>query len=130
METYTSITYSVHKKNNQSVTKVEYNSTMKDNDKMVNTYYNNSISDDAQNESFTKTLKDKKLSAFRNQKIGFIFQFHQLLPEFTAIENVCIPAWINGTSKKEAEARARELFEILNKEQVASLRNIISDAIG
>jgi len=60
METYTSITYSVHKKNDQSITKIEYNSTMKDNDKMVNTYYNNSISDDVQNESFTKTLKDKQ----------------------------------------------------------------------
>ncbi|MBC7863117.1 MAG: ABC transporter ATP-binding protein [Bacteroidia bacterium] len=58
-------------------------------------------------------LKDKKLSAFRNQKIGFIFQFHQLLPEFTALENACLPAWINGTTKKDAEKRARELFEIL-----------------
>jgi len=60
METYTSITYSVHKKNDKSITKIEYNSTMKDNDKLINTYYNNSISDDAQNESFTKTLKDKQ----------------------------------------------------------------------
>jgi hypothetical protein len=60
METYTSITYSVHKKNDQSITKVEYNSTIKDKDKLVNTYYNNNISEDSQNESFTKTLKDKQ----------------------------------------------------------------------
>jgi lipoprotein-releasing system ATP-binding protein len=60
-----------------------------------------------------KNLKDKKLSLFRNQKIGFIFQFHQLLPEFTALENVCLPAWINGVSKKDSEKRAHELFDIL-----------------
>ena len=48
-------------------------------------------------------LKDKKLSKFRNEHIGFIFQFHQLLPEFTALENVCIPAYIGNKSIKEAE---------------------------
>ncbi len=57
-------------------------------------------------------LSDKKLAAFRNRNIGFVFQFHQLLPEFTAIENVCIPALIARTSKKEAEKRAEELLEL------------------
>ncbi|MDB5283197.1 MAG: transporter related protein [Bacteroidota bacterium] len=56
---------------------------------------------------------DKQLAAFRNKSIGFIFQFHHLLPEFTAIENVCIPAFIAGTSKKDAEARATELLDLL-----------------
>jgi lipoprotein-releasing system ATP-binding protein len=58
-------------------------------------------------------LKDKQISTFRNQKIGFIFQFHQLLPEFTAIENVCLPAFIAGKSKKEAEDQAKELLSFL-----------------
>lgn len=55
----------------------------------------------------------KELSKFRNQHIGFIFQFHQLLPEFTAVENVCIPAYIAKKSKAEAEARAKELLDFL-----------------
>lgn len=59
-------------------------------------------------------LNDKKLAAFRNQNIGFVFQFHQLLPEFTAIENVCIPALIGGKNKKETEKRAQELLELFN----------------
>ncbi len=58
-------------------------------------------------------FNDKKLAAFRNQNIGFVFQFHQLLPEFTALENVCIPAFIANTSKKEAEKRAEELLDLL-----------------
>ena len=58
METYTSITYSVHKKNAQSITKIEYNSSLKDDNKLVNTCYSNYISDNIHNESFTKTLKD------------------------------------------------------------------------
>jgi lipoprotein-releasing system ATP-binding protein len=58
-------------------------------------------------------LKDKDLARFRNEHIGFIFQFHQLLPEFTALENVCIPAFIKGTSKADAEKRARELLAFL-----------------
>lgn len=58
-------------------------------------------------------LNEKKLSAFRNKHIGFVFQFHHLLPEFTALENVCIPAFINGVSKKEAEANAMQLLEML-----------------
>jgi lipoprotein-releasing system ATP-binding protein len=59
-------------------------------------------------------MNDKKLAAFRNQNIGFVFQFHQLLPEFTAIENICIPALIAKKSKKESEKRATELLEIFN----------------
>lgn len=58
-------------------------------------------------------LNDRKLSAFRNANIGFVFQFHQLLPEFTALENVAIPALIGGVSKSKAEARASELLETL-----------------
>ena len=56
------------------------------------------------------TYSSDKLAAFRNHNIGFVFQFHHLLPEFTALENVCIPAWIKGTGKKEAERRALELL--------------------
>jgi lipoprotein-releasing system ATP-binding protein len=59
-------------------------------------------------------LSDKKLAAFRNQNIGFVFQFHQLLPEFTAIENICIPALIAKKSKKESEQRATELLDLFN----------------
>ena len=58
-------------------------------------------------------LKGKSLSSFRNKHIGFIFQFHHLLPEFTAIENVCIPGWIAGSKKKEVEARAGEWLSLL-----------------
>jgi lipoprotein-releasing system ATP-binding protein len=59
-------------------------------------------------------LKGKSLATFRNNNIGFVFQFHQLLPEFTALENVCIPAYIAGKSKNEAEMRAKELLSFLN----------------
>ncbi|MDX9727159.1 MAG: ABC transporter ATP-binding protein [Bacteroidales bacterium] len=62
----------------------------------------------------TGRLRGKSLSSFRNTHIGFVFQFHQLLPEFTALENVCIPAYIAGKSKAEAEARASELLGFLN----------------
>jgi lipoprotein-releasing system ATP-binding protein len=58
-------------------------------------------------------LSQKKLAAFRNQYIGFIFQFHQLLPEFTAIENAILPALIKGTSVAEAKKNALEIFELL-----------------
>ena len=58
-------------------------------------------------------LKEKELSAFRNRHIGFVFQFHQLLPEFTALENVMIPALIAGTSPKEANRRAQEMLDLL-----------------
>jgi lipoprotein-releasing system ATP-binding protein len=58
-------------------------------------------------------LNDKALAKFRNEHIGFIFQFHQLLPEFTALENVCIPAFIKGVSKNKAEDKAKELLDFL-----------------
>jgi len=58
-------------------------------------------------------LKGKSLASFRNKNIGFVFQFHQLLPEFTALENVCIPAYITGKSENEAEAKASELLGFL-----------------
>lgn len=58
-------------------------------------------------------LNDKKLAAFRNLNIGFVFQFHHLLPEFDALENVCMPALIAKTSKKQAETRAKELLDYL-----------------
>jgi len=62
----------------------------------------------------TGKLRGKALAAFRNSHIGFVFQFHQLLPEFTALENVCIPAYIAGKSKAEAETRAAELLGFLS----------------
>ncbi len=58
-------------------------------------------------------LTEKKLAAFRNKHIGFVFQFHHLLPEFSALENVCIPAFIARLSKKEAEKNAREILDFL-----------------
>ena len=58
-------------------------------------------------------LKGKLLADFRNTHIGFVFQFHHLLPEFTALENVCIPAWIAGKKKRETEERAKELLNTL-----------------
>ena len=59
-------------------------------------------------------LSRKKLSDFRNQHIGFVFQFHQLLPEFTALENIMIPAFIAGKGHKEAKSRAEELLQFMN----------------
>lgn len=59
-------------------------------------------------------LTGKKLAEFRNKNIGFVFQFHHLLPEFNALENVCIPALIGGVNKKDAEKRAEELLGFLN----------------
>lgn len=64
-------------------------------------------------------LKERKLAKFRNENIGFIFQFHQLLPEFTALENVCIPAFIKKTSTAKAEKRALELLKFLGLEDRA-----------
>jgi len=64
-------------------------------------------------------LSSARLSAFRNQRLGFIFQFHHLLPEFTALENVCIPAFIAKVGRKEASKRALELLEMLGLEKRA-----------
>ena len=58
-------------------------------------------------------LNGKKLAAFRNKHIGFVFQFHHLLPEFTALENVCVPGWIAGRKTKEVQEKARSLLELL-----------------
>ncbi len=68
-----------------------------------------------ENENISK-LNSNKLAQFRNLQIGFVFQFHNLLPEFTAIENICIPAYIKNTSKKDAEFRATELLKLLQIE--------------
>ncbi len=65
------------------------------------------------NDVEVSSLKGKKLAKFRNKNIGFVFQFHHLLPEFTALENVCIPYYINGGSKSEAETKAMRLLTIL-----------------
>ncbi|MBU2951470.1 ABC transporter ATP-binding protein [Tamlana agarivorans] len=65
------------------------------------------------NKTKINDLKDKALAKFRNEHIGFIFQFHQLLPEFTALENVCLPAFIKGTNKADAEKRGKELLDFL-----------------
>lgn len=62
---------------------------------------------------YTHTLSSKQLSDFRNRHLGFVFQFHQLLPEFTAIENIMIPAFIAGTSQKAAKERAQELLQFM-----------------
>lgn len=79
--------------------------------------YNTSIQINQQEIS---RLNDKELSAFRNKNIGFIFQFHQLLPEFSALENICIPAMIAGKSIKSVQGRAEELlhfFGLKNRAQ-------------
>ena len=65
----------------------------------------------------TSVLKDAKLSLFRNKHIGFVFQFHHLLPEFTALENVCIPAYIQHIKKEEAEKRGIELLTSLGLQE-------------
>ena len=62
-------------------------------------------------------LSSRKLSLFRNQNIGFVFQFHHLLPEFTALENVCMPAWIGGAGKRESEKKAKRLLDLLGLEK-------------
>ncbi len=65
-------------------------------------------------------LKEKRASAFRNKHIGFVFQFHQLLPEFTALENVMIPAFIAGMGQQEAKAAANEILEFMGLAERAS----------
>lgn len=59
------------------------------------------------------SLQGRKLADFRNKNIGFVFQFHHLLPEFTALENVCIPGWLAGKKRKEVEEKARDLLSLL-----------------
>jgi len=66
------------------------------------------------------TLKPRELAAFRNKNIGFVFQFHHLLPEFTALENVCIPGWIAGKKTKELEKKAMDLLITLGVDHRAS----------
>jgi len=79
------------------------------------------------NEQNINALSDKELSKFRNQNLGFIFQFHQLLPEFTALENVCIPAFIADKNKAETEKRAKELLDYLGlKERYSHKPNALS----
>ena len=65
------------------------------------------------NNTVTSSLSAKKMAAFRNKHIGFVFQFHHLLPEFTALENVSIPGWLAGRKKAEVKERAEELLEML-----------------
>ena len=65
-------------------------------------------------------MKEKELSAFRNKHIGFVFQFHQLLPEFTALENVMIPAFIAGVPTEEASMRAMEILDFMGLKERAS----------
>jgi len=68
------------------------------------------------NETDVFQLNDKDISRFRNVNIGFVFQFHQLLPEFNALENVCLPAYIQGKNRSDAEKRAMELLQFLKVE--------------
>jgi lipoprotein-releasing system ATP-binding protein len=65
------------------------------------------------NDAEVSSLQGRKLADFRNKNIGFVFQFHHLLPEFTALENVCIPGWLAGRKKKEVEEKATEILSLL-----------------
>jgi len=79
------------------------------------------------NDTAVNSLNGKKLAAFRNRHIGFVFQFHHLLPEFTALENVCIPGWLAGRKKKEVEDKAKELLGILSlSERLENKPNALS----
>ena len=72
-------------------------------------------------------LSGKSLAAFRNKHIGFVFQFHHLLPEFTALENVCIPGWLSGARKKDVETNARELLTRLGlRDRIENKPNAMS----
>lgn len=79
------------------------------------------------NDVAVHTLSGKKLAAFRNAQIGFVFQFHHLLPEFSALENVCIPGWVGNRRKKEVEKEAIQLLEILGlKDRLQNKPNALS----
>jgi lipoprotein-releasing system ATP-binding protein len=79
------------------------------------------------NNEHISSLQGQKLSSFRNRHIGFVFQFHHLLPEFSALENVCIPGWLSNKKKKEVEARAEELLVLLGlKERLQNKPNALS----
>jgi lipoprotein-releasing system ATP-binding protein len=69
------------------------------------------------NDTDLDSLEGKKLADFRNQNVGFVFQFHHLLPEFTALENVCIPGWLAGKKRKDVEERAKTLLNVLGLAQ-------------
>ncbi len=72
-------------------------------------------------------LSDKKLAKLRNEKIGFVFQFHHLLPEFTALENVCMPAFLKGIKRSEAEQKALKILDFLNlKSRISHKPNELS----
>ena len=66
------------------------------------------------NEKETQKFSEEEMSKFRNKEIGFVFQFHNLLSEFTTLENICLPAYLSGTDKKEAEKKGKELLTLLN----------------
>lgn len=73
------------------------------------------------------SFSSDRLATFRNRNIGFVFQFHHLLPEFTALENVCMPAWISGTGKKDAEKKALKLLDMMGlKERISHKPNELS----
>ena len=82
------------------------------------------------NEKSIGQLSANKLAAFRNRHIGFVFQFHHLLPEFSALENVCIPGWLAGRNKKEVKERAEVLLKILGlKERNENKPNQLGEAL-
>ena len=80
---------------------------------ILGTLDNADIGEVKMNDTLINSLSGNKLAAFRNKHIGFVFQFHHLLPEFTAWENVCIPGWLAGRKKAEVKEKAEELLKML-----------------